>query len=245
MTKSLAVSGTTPAKSATIARSIVTDIAMYYGLDKDDEKLDWILRQFGDVIDDLNRRKLWQFNLIESATINTVKGTGSYSVPSDLWRIYSTRKTDDIDYTLSNLRTHTFDLIFQNQNSIQGFPYANVQFNIFRDGTISLFPVPDAAYDIVLRYFKLIDKPQMEETLDMPSHFISVPKYGTLARVAMLVGENPSYWEAKHQEAYETMKDSDEEFGDEDLRFINTEEFEARIGSYLNPNVRPRYLDFY
>ena len=53
---------------------------------------------------------------------------------------------------------------------------------------------------------------------------------------------SPKYWEGKYQEVYSDLQRMDEDLGDEDLRFVNTEEIQ---GNYLNPNARPRFLDLW
>lgn len=225
---------------------IRTDIATYYGVDKDAEKEAFIGRILHDIIDDLNMKKLWRFNLIKSADITTVAGTSSYAVPADLWRMYSARKTDGIDFTLTGIQQSVFDTMFQSQGGISGFPYAHVDFNIYRDGTFQMFPAPDGAYTISLRYFKLIGKPSAaSDTFDMPPPYQVVPKYGALARLGQLTGQTTTaqLWEAKFQESYRDMNTMDEDMGDEVLRFMNIEEMNPY--SYMNPNGRPRYLDFW
>ncbi len=238
---------TTPAGLANSYARLINDIAVYFGLDGDADKEEWIGRQIHDLIDDLNMVKLWRFNLILASPINTQTGVDTYALPADLWSIYSVRKSDDIDYRLDGLRQGTFDILFQSQNNILGFPYIDVQFNVYRDGTIKLFPAPDGVYEILIRYFKLIEKPLSKDSpIDIPSPFHAVVKYGTLARVASLVGEANAvaYWEGKYQEMLQEMKDRDDYIADENLRFINIEEIGSRH-SYINPNVRPRALDLY
>jgi len=241
----LTSTGPTPSAGTVLFSTLKTDIATYYGLDKDPDKVGWIGRQAHDVIDDLNRKKLWRFNLIASDNITTVSGTDTYSLPSNLFKLYSVRKQDSIDFLLSGLEQRMFDILFQSQSGITGYPYLNVSFNLFRDGTLKLFPTPDGTYTILIRYFRLISKPGDDEFLDIPEPYQSVLKYGTLARIAMLVGEDPRYWEGKFQEAYQEMNLADEDDGDQDLRLINIDEIRSRGTDYLSPNVRPRFLDLY
>ncbi len=222
------------------------DIAAHFGLQHDPTWLEKIGHYIGDVFDDLNTKKLWRFNLIEASPFNTSAGTSDYPMPSDLWKIYSVRKNDGIDYQISSVRQHDFDIMFQSQNNITGFPYVNVAFNIYREGTIKLFPTPEGAYEILARYFKLLTKPSGDDDfLDMPQPFATVPKYGAMARVADLVGEDNRYWEGKFQEAFAEMNTRDEDEPDEDLRFKNIEELDSRNMAFINPALRPRYLDFY
>ena len=242
---SVTKAGTTPGSGTVRFQDIKSDIAQYYGLDKDPDKVAWIGRQFFDVIDDLNRKKLWRFNLIAADEFDTVNGTADYAIPSDLWGIYSVRKEDEIDFLMTGLRQHNLDVMFQSQNGITGYPYTTTNFNLFRDGTIKLFPTPDAAYTMLIRYFKLITKPADDGYLDMPEPYQSVPKYGTLARVAKMLGEDPFYWQGLFKEAYDEMNFMDEDDGDENLRFISIDEMRGRGTDYINPNVRPRYLDLY
>ena len=229
--------------------TFVDDIATYFGLDQDPQKRAFIKRIIGDVIDDLNRKKLWQFNLVTAAAITTSPGVQTYSlsvVAPDLWRIYNSRKTDSIDYTITGVRESTLDTIFQSQLGITGYPYLRADFNIYRDGTIKLFPIPDGAYSITLRYFKLITKPSADtDTLDVPPPYQSVIKYGALARLAAMAGQDTvTYWESKFGQAYEEMNQMDENQDDEIPRFINAEEQYGRW-SYQSPNARPSLFDFY
>lgn len=239
-------STTVPSAGRVDFATLKRDIATYYGMDQDPNKEPFIGRIVNDIIDDLNMKKLWRFNLVKAADITTVAGTSNYSVPTDLWREYSIRKTNGVDYTLTALQQRTFDTLFQSQSAITGFPYCRVDFNIYRDGTFQLWPTPDGAFTISLRYFKLITKPTADtDTLDMPPPYQVVIKYGALARLGALTGETTTaqLWEAKFQEAYRDMNRADEDMGDEDLRFINTEE--QFRWNYINPGARPRWLDFY
>lgn len=219
-------------------------IAKYYGLDKDPEMLEFVGDAIYDIIDELNSFKLWQFNLIQAADITSVSGTADYAVPADLWRIYSMRKSDDIDYMLTGLPQYKFDVIFQSQNLIEGYPYVRTDFNIYRDGTIKLFPTPDGQYTFQLRYFKIIPKPASDsECFDMPSPFQQMIKHGARGLLAAFV-ERPAamqFWHGKYEQQKEDARTSDEDIGDEDLRFLNVEEFTSRHSSYLNPALRPRY----
>jgi hypothetical protein len=176
-------------------------IATFFGLDRDSSKEAWIGELVKDVIDDLNRKKLWRFNLIEASDFSSVAGTSSYdltTIASDIWKVYNLRKSSDVDYTLTTVRQSVFDALFQSQSGITGFPYVRTDFNIYRDGTLDMFPTPDGVYTFTLRYFKLIGKPSGDEnTLDMPTPYQNVPAYGALARVAAMVGHHTlGYWEA-------------------------------------------------
>jgi len=237
---------TFPATGSQSFGQMKLDIAAYYGMDKDAEKVALVGRMIHDLIDDLNMRKLWRFNLIKAADITTVSGTADYAVPSDLWRIYSTRKSNDIDFLISGMQQASFDVIFQSQNQITGYPFVRADFNIFRDGTIKLFPTPDGVHTITLRYFRLILKPVGDtELLDLPSPFQVVPKWGALAQLAAFVGHpTVGYWQGKYEKAYADMNKSDEVLEDEDLRFVSIEEIAGRDG-YMNPGRRPRLLDFF
>ena len=240
-------SGTTPGSGTVPFQQVKSDIAVNFGLDNDPDKVAWIGRTFCDVIDDLNRKKLWRFNLIAGDEFQTVAGVSDYAIPSDLWGIYSTRKQDEIDFLMTGLRQRNLDVMFQSQNGITGYPYVTANFNLFRDGTIKLFPIPDAAYTMLIRYFKLIPYPTDNGFLDVPRPYQSVPKYRTLSRVAEMLGQSSSalYWEALYQTAYDEMNSMDEDDGDEDLRFISIDEMRGRGTDYINPNVRPRFLDLY
>lgn len=226
--------------------TVMSDIAEEFGLHLDPHKVAFCGRRFRDSIDDLNRKKLWRFNLIASEDINTVPGEETIQMPSDLWRIYSTRKQDSIDYRLDNVQQDTMDTVFQTQNQIRGYPYVAANFNIYRDGTIRLFPTPDAIYTIRLRYFRLIPKPvSPKDMIDMPRPYQQVPKYAAMAKVASFIGNRSAmqFWVSAFQDAYDDMNRSDEDLGDEVLRFINIEEIVAHFD--MNPSVRPRMYDFY
>lgn len=224
-----------------------TDVAMVFGLDKDSTKEALAGRFLEDVIDDLNRKRLWKFNLYKASDFSSAAGTASYSlatIASDLWRVYSLRKSDEPDYLLTGIQQGTADMLFQSQSGLTGYPYVRMDFNIYRDGTLVLFPTPDGVYTFTLRYFKLIQKPSATaDTLDMPPPYQTVPYYGALARMAAFVGHPTlGYWENKFQEAYGEMAKMDEDLEEEPLRFINSEEITAH--SYES-SARPRYLDFW
>lgn len=221
------------------------DCLSYVGLDGD-ARLDALAGRFlHDIIDDLNRRKLWKFNLIQAADITTSAGTATYPVPADLWQIYSVRKADSVDYLMTSMQPRQFDIMFQSQNAITGYPYIRTHFNIYRDGTFKLFPTPDGAYTVVLRYFRLIPKPTQDgETLDVPPPYQSVIKYGLLARLAVFANHpRLDYWEAKFEQGYKEMNRADEHQDDAMLRLASMQE--TSKFAYLNPNARVRYADWY
>lgn len=241
-------SPTTPSTGRKTFGQMVSDVAATFGLDGDSEKEAQIGRRIHNIIDELNMKRLWQFNLIKAADITTVSGTANYSVPSDFWKAYNTRKSDGLDYTLDGISRSNKDIIFSSQNGITGYPFVRVDFNVFRDGTFELFPTPDGAYTIVLRYFRLIAKPSAAgEYFDMPPPYQVVPEYGACAHAAALVGSNMvSYWDKKYDNAVELMEKSDEDqIGDEQLRFVSIEEIAARGYSYMSPSARPRFLDMW
>lgn len=238
--------GLTPGKGDETFRAMKNDVAEEFGLDLDPKKIAFCGRRIRDTIDELNAKKLWRFNLIQAADITTEAGEPTIEVPPDLWRVYNARKTDGIDYRIDSAQQDTVDLMFQSQNGITGFPYVATNFNIFRDGTIRLFPTPDSVYVITLRYFKLIGKPSADgDYLDLPRPYQCVPRYGAKAKVAAFLQQASAmaYWEGKYQEVYRDMNRSDEDTGDENLRFVSIEELGAY--SYMNPSIRPRMLDFY
>jgi hypothetical protein len=236
--------GTTQRSTKLFSR-MVSDIAKRFGIDGDDEEELYVQRQIELVIDELNSLKLWRFNLIESDTITGVAGQSDYNLPANLWKMYNARKTNDIDYSLSHLRQYGFDTLFQSQNSITGHSYIYVTFNIYRDGTMQLFPQPEGGEEYVVRYYKLISKPSSDETLDIPEPYQAVPEYGASALVAAYVDQDPRFWSMKYEQGKQQMIEDDEDEGDENLRFINIEEYDARNMAFINPALRPRYLDFY
>lgn len=235
-----------PAAGDTTFGQLKSDVAIFYGMHRSNEMLALAGRVLNDVIDDLNRKQVWMFNLVTSSTITTVAGTDTISLPTDFWKTYNSRKTDEIDFTLSSVRQIDFDTRFQAQANITGYPYCFVIKNTFRDGTVKLFPTPDAAYNIQIRYFKLISKLTTDSSLlDMPRQYQPVVLYGARAQFGVL-NEKPElaqYWEQKHAMAYEEMRRADEDDGEENLRFINVEE--GMNPSYMSPNVRPRAYDLW
>lgn len=243
---SVSISNTVPGSGDETFGSLGADIAEEFGLHMDPQKVAFCKRRLRDAIDDLNRKKLWRFNLIQAADVTTTPGSATISVPADLWRLYSTRKSDATDYRLDGIQQDTMDVLFQSQSAITGYPYIAANFNIFRDGTLRLFPTPDGAYTITLRYFRLIAKPASDDDyLDLPRPYQQVPVYGAKAKVAALTQQATlmAFWSREFQQAYADMNRSDEESGDENLRFINIEEL-GQTG-FVNPSVRPRMLDFY
>ena len=227
-----------------------TAVCAYFGLDGDSTKELQAGQMIHDIIDDLNMRKLWRFNLYQASDFTSVAGTAAYNLSTVaplLWKVYSLRKSSDGDYMLTGINQGSFDILFQSQAGITGFPYVRNEFNIFRDGTITMFPPPDGAYTFTLRYFRLIAKPTDDSAgLDMPPPYQVVPYYGAIAQMAALVGhETRSFWETKYERAYTMMNRRDEDVSDEPLRFISTEELASRSLSFLNPSSRPRFLDFF
>lgn len=245
-----AAATTTPSGDQKTLGQMATDVATFFGLDKNPEKDAFIRRVIHSIIDDLNRKKLWGFNLITASDFSSVAGQATYSlasIASNLWRVYNLRKSSGVDYTLTGIRESLFDTLFQSQSGITGFPYVRVNFNIYRDGTLKLFPTPDAVYTFTLRYFRLIPHPNGDGTfLDMPSPYQSVVEYGACARIAALSNsETLGYWQGLFDRSYEEMNEMDENQGDEDLRLINIEEMDSRAAGWANPGLRPRFLDLY
>jgi hypothetical protein len=121
--------------------------------------------------------------------------------------------------------------------------------NSFRDGTVSLFPIPDGAYTISINYFKLIGRlTQDNDTLDLPVHYESVVTNGAQAKMMATLSQfdGAKYWSDLYERDYQYMKRADEDSGgDEDLRFINIEEVAARGMNFLNPAARPRAFDLW
>lgn len=222
------------------------EVAIFYGMQRDPIMLDLAGTIINDIVDDLNRKQVWMFNVVTSPTIPTVAGQDTLALPTEFWKTYNTRKTDSIDFTLSSIRQVDFDTKFQAQANITGYPYCFVIRNTFRDGTVQLFPKPDSNYQIQIRYFKLISKMTTDDTLvDMPRPYQPVLLYGARAQFGLL-NEKPdlaSYWEKKFDESYGEMRESDEFDGDENLRFMNVEE--GMNPSYLSPNIRPRAYDLF
>jgi len=247
-TSSSAAASVTPAAGDTTFGQMKADVAAFYGMDQDATKVELAGRAIKDIIDELNMKQIWIFNLVTSADMTTTNGTSSYTLPSDFWKVYNIRKTSDIDYPIDVIRQKMFDSVFISQRSINGFPYVAVIKNTFRDGTVTLFPIPDATYTFNIKYFKLIAKPASDsETIDLPRPYQVVPKYGALSRFGAL-NHQPDlmqYWQRLYDGAYDEMKRSDEDMGDESaLRFLNIEETAGRI-SYINPAARPRAYDLF
>ena len=237
---------TIPSTGKVTYKKVRYTILKPFGLDKDTEMDELCKLVIGEILDEIDLKRRWKFNLIKAADITTVQGTKEYSIPSDLWGIYSTRKTDDIDYLISGMEQYTKDVIYNSQNNITGYPYVSTQFNIYRDGKIELFPIPDAAYTISLRYFRKNVKPTVDDNpLDMASPYVSMIQAGARSHFAAVVGKSTlmGYWESKYQERFADAKLSDEDVGDEDLKFRNADDVGG--ASYVNPNVRPHFLDFF
>lgn len=235
-----------PAGGDTTFGRLKYDVAIYYGMQRDNEMLALAGRVINDVVDDLNRKQVWMFNLVTSSTINTVQGQSTITLPTDFWKTYNARKTDSIDFTLSSIRQVDFDTRFQAQSNITGYPYCFVIKNTFRDGTVRLFPTPDSVYNIQIRYFKLIAPLTTDDTLlDMPRPYQPVVLYGARAQFGALNEKTDlaQYWDRKFEAAYDEMRRADEDNGEDNLRFMNVEE--GMNPSYLSPNIRPRAYDLF
>lgn len=245
---SSAGSGVTPSAGDTTFGQMKSDVAAFYGMDQDSAKTALAGRVIYDIIDELNMKQVWIFNLVTSPDIVTVQGTSTYTLPTDFWKTYNARKTSDIDYQLDIVRQKQFDTMFVSQNNINGYPYVVVIRNTFRDGTVQLFPIPDAGYTFNIKYFKFITKPASDTTyLDLPTPYQVVLKYGALSRFGALnhQADLMQYWQRLFDQAYADMKASDEDLGDETaLRMMNIEEIAGR-SSYINPSVRPRAYDMF
>jgi len=225
------------------------DIATIAGV-KDDPAMEALAAKFmNDIIDDLNRRQSWLFNVVQSPDITTVPGQQEYDLPAEFLKIYNARKVDSLDYQLSVLGQKNFDTLFTSQRDISGYPYVLTIKNAFRDGTVSLFPAPDAAYTISINYFKLIGRlTQDNDTIDLPIHYESVVTNGAQAKMMATLSqfEAAKYWGDLFERDYQYMKRADEDnAGDEDLRLVNIEEIAARGMNWLNPAARPRAMDLW
>lgn len=243
------IGATFPGSGTKSLAQIRGDIATIAGV-KDDPAMEALATKFlNDIIDDLNRRQTYLFNLVTSPDITTVAGTADYAIPADWLRIYNARKTDSIDYQLNVLGRKTFDTMFESQRGLNGYPYTLSITNAFREGTVHLFPVPDAAYTISINYFKLIGRlTQDSDTIDLPIHYESVITNGAQAKMMATLSqfEGAKYWSDLYERDYQYMKRADEDSaGDEELRFINIEEVAARGMNFLNPNSRPRAFDLW
>lgn len=239
---------TFPSSGVTTFGKMKSNIATILGVDGDARLEEQAGNFIRDIIDELNIKQVWRFNLVTSSPITTVAGQSDYDMPADFWKIYNARKTDGIDYMLTTLQQYDFDMLFVSQRNINGFPYILVIKNTFRDGTFMLFPTPDGTYTIELNYFKFIGKPPNDSTaLDLPQPYQVIPKYGSTSRLSALVSnwQGARYWQALYDNAYREMKKSDEDDGDEELRFIQIEEMLARSYSFINPASRPRALDLF
>jgi hypothetical protein len=229
------------------------DVCAFYGVDGDTKQEARAVRLIQEAVESLNRRKLWKFNLYTTASFNTAAGTSTYSLTTmapDLWKVYSLRKTDASGYSLTGMRQAVFDRVYPGQAGITGYPSIRVDFNIYRTGTLELFPPPDAVYPMLLRYFKLIARPtDLTAAIDMPQPYQNIPKYMAMSHMAQFVGDSAKsqgeYWKREYEQAYEEMKEMDEGVDDEMPRFITSQELEAYEGNYLNPASRPALLDFY
>ena len=242
-----ATGGVTPAQGDTTFGVMKSDIAAYFGMDRDPSKVELAGRFIRDVIDQLNLKQTWDFNLVTSSPITTSQGTSTYSIPSDFWKVYNARKSNDVDFQLDVMRQKSFDSVFLSQRLITGQPYIMVIKNTFRDGTVTLFPTPDGVHAIPINYYKLIAKPTSnEDLLDMPRPYQIVVKHGALAFMAGVAGDpgNQRYFQALFDREVEQMTDADEDIGDEHLRFLNVEEITARW-SYDNVASRPRAYDLW
>jgi hypothetical protein len=224
------------------------DICSYFGMDKDPDKVAMAGRAIQFAVDELNRKQQWMFNLIESSAITTVSGQKTIPLPTDFWKIYNARKADSIDYTLNSIRQADFDRLFQGQVNITGMPYVMVVRNTFRDGTVEMFPTPDAVYQVKIRYVKLIARPAADsDFLDLPGAYQEIPYLKAMSRFGILnsAPDKAKYFLDQYNEAYMDMRRSDEDEGEDVLRMTNIEEIAARYGNFLNPSARPRLYDFF
>lgn len=239
----------TPGRGDVTYRQLKRDLCTMFGYGRDPAKLEQAGVFIRDVIDRLNRLQVWNFNLVTSSPITITAGVSTYSIPSDFWRIYNARKTDDVDYPFDVLRQKTFDTIFLSQRVINGQPYVLVIKNTFRDGTVTLFPIPDGSHTLSINYYRLIQKPAGDDDpLDIPLPFQSVVKDGAMARMAAQGGTamlpQAKWWDEKYEQGIAEMVRADDDIGDENLRLVNIEELASRW-DYANPASRPRVYDLY
>jgi hypothetical protein len=241
---------TTPAGNHITLGQMVSDVAEWYGYDGDIDREALCRRAVQGAIHDLNRRRLWRFNLIESASFNTVAGTAEYSLATiapDLWRVYNVRNEGSPDSTLIGMERASYDLMFQSRSGITGYPFARIDFNIYRDGEIIIAPPPDSVYPLTLRYYRLIAIPSDDSAgLDLPQPYQNLPKYQALYHMGLFCGsKEANNWKSEYEQGVAEMMKMDEDPSDEILRFMNRDEIESSLYANMQPSNRPRFLDFY
>ena len=228
-----------------------SDVAGAFGMDGDFNKEALAGRYIQGCVDDMNMRQTWDFNIVSSPEIPTVAGQKDYSLVTyapDFWKTYNVRKTSDIDYMISTLRQKVFDTMVISQKNITGFPYLMTIKNGFRDGLVSLFPAPDTVYTFKLNYYKLIQRPGNDTSpLDLPPPYQRVPYWGACRMMALYNNQIALavQYEKLYEQGLKTASHSDEDIGDEDLRFVNIEEIMSRGVNWSQPGIRPRAYDFF
>lgn len=247
LTITVATSGPTPSAGDQTFGSMKADVAAIVGMHLNPKKLSLAGQFIRDCIDDLNRKQVWGFNLITSSPITTSNGVASYAIPSNFWKLYNTRKTNDTDYQFTTMRLKNFDTIFVSQRNIQGNPYIMVIKNTFRDGTVTLFPIPSGGQEVTINYYKLISKPASDgDFLDLPLPYQTVVKYSAMFRMAAHAKdrEQTALYKELFGVGYAEMARADDDIGDEDLRFVNIEELADRA-EYSDVASRPRAYDLF
>lgn len=159
-------------------------------------------------IDDLNMKHLFRFGSKQSADTALVSGTATYSLASDFFAVQEVQLID------TNSKTHTtleyipwgqFNALEPQQTST-GRPIYWTSRNTFDDGTITLYPTPDASaaanYTYRITYYERIARPSLDDDI------ISAPRelqeilvtYAEYHLLMLRSRNNPYAIEAKWQE---------------------------------------------
>jgi len=171
---------------------------------------------------ELNLKHLWDFKL--TATIlTTTAGTGDYSVPAGLQKVYSVRY--GTSHPLYFIRERIDERLRANQS--QGTPTNYNMFAWGATGKMRLIPIPSSAGTLVtVSYYKSVTVPTATAgslSLDLPDWCQYWPIYrGKAILLADNNGEQTrqGLWQALADRQFQKMKYMDRWQPDEDIGFI-------------------------
>jgi hypothetical protein len=192
-------------------------------------------RFLNDLISSESIKRLFTHVNVED-THTLVDGTASYTIGSGA-TISTVRpiKIVDVQVRDSNSQDYPVDIItepeykFFTKKSIEGRPDKLYYDTTYPNGTIYLYPTPNAAETLVLTSWKAITElSTLDSTVTLPNEYKSVLKWGLAASLAPIYDEGLlQYFEGKAQKAYL-------ELGDANAKYMVAQFPNALVGRRFN-----------
>jgi hypothetical protein len=171
---------------------------------------------------ELNTKHLWDFKLT-ATVLTTTAGTGDYSVPSGLQKVYSVRygTTHPLFYASERIDERL------RADQTQGTPTHYNMFAWGATGKMRLMPIPaGSAVLVTVSFYNSVTVPTATAgaaSIDLPNWCKYWPIYK--GKALLLADENGAqdrqqYWQALADQLFQKMKHMDRWQPDEDLAFV-------------------------